>query len=55
MSGTPGPVPAPRPVHDEVDVPFWIVLVLDGLAGVGAGAFRALAGVAPGSWLRSRR
>ncbi|NEM08473.1 hypothetical protein [Geodermatophilus normandii] len=50
MSDVAGPVPTPRPVDDELSVPFWIVL-----AGVGAGAFWALAGVALGSWLRSRR
>ncbi len=50
MSEAPGPVPTPRAVDDELRVPFWIVL-----AGVGAGAFWALAGVALGSWLRSRR
>ncbi|MGY1701821.1 hypothetical protein SAMN04488107_2844 [Geodermatophilus saharensis] len=49
MSDAPGPVPTPRPVDDELRVPFWIVL-----AGVGAGAFWALAGVALGSWLRGR-
>ena len=37
-------------VDDELRVPFWIVL-----AGVGAGAFWALAGVAVGSWLTGRR
>jgi hypothetical protein len=41
--------PAPRPAGDELRVPFWIVL-----AGVGAGAFWALAGVLVGAWLRSR-
>jgi hypothetical protein len=35
---------------DELRVPFWIVL-----AGVGAGAFWALAGVAVGTWLSRRR
>ena len=50
MSEAPGPVPTPHPVDDELNVPFWIVL-----AGVGAGAFWALAGVALGAWLRSRR
>ncbi|MGX5359706.1 hypothetical protein [Kocuria sp. KH4] len=34
---------------EELRVPFWIVL-----AGVGAGALWALAGVAVGSWVRSR-
>jgi hypothetical protein len=41
--------PAPRPAHDELRVPFWIVL-----AGVGVGAFWALAGVLVGARLRSR-
>jgi hypothetical protein len=41
--------PAPRQDDDELRVPFWIVL-----AGVGAGAFWALAGVLVGAWLRSR-
>ncbi|MGY1778873.1 hypothetical protein [Geodermatophilus sp. SYSU D01036] len=50
MTDAPGPVPVPRPVDDGLRVPFWIVL-----AGVGAGAFWALAGVALGAWLRSRR
>lgn len=31
-------------------MPFWIVL-----AGVGAGAFWALAGVGVGAWIRGRR
>ncbi|MGY1685717.1 hypothetical protein ACI8AV_04000 [Geodermatophilus sp. SYSU D00804] len=50
MTDAPGPVPTRRSDEDEMRVPFWIVL-----AGVGAGAFWALAGVALGSWLRSRR
>jgi hypothetical protein len=50
MSDVAGPVPTPRPADDDLSVPFWIVLT-----GVGAGAFCALAGVALGSWLRSRR
>ncbi|MFI7579358.1 hypothetical protein ACH9DO_04525 [Kocuria sp. M1N1S27] len=42
--------PGPRPsLDDELQVPFWIVL-----AGVGAGAFWALAGVAVGAWARGR-
>jgi hypothetical protein len=49
MSEAPGPVPIPRTDEDEMRVPFWIVL-----AGVGAGAFWALAGVALGAWLRGR-
>ena len=50
MTDAPGPVPVPRPADDPLSVPFWIVL-----AGVGAGALWALAGVALGSWLRGRR
>lgn len=42
--------PVTRPsLDDELQVPFWIVL-----AGVGAGAFWALAGVAVGAWARGR-
>jgi hypothetical protein len=41
--------PAPRPADDEFRVPFWIVL-----AGVGVGAFWALAGVLVGARLRPR-
>ncbi|MFC4903750.1 MULTISPECIES: hypothetical protein [Kocuria] len=37
------------PLAEELRVPFWIVL-----AGVGAGALWALAGVVVGSWVRSR-
>ncbi|MEX5236192.1 hypothetical protein [Kocuria arenosa] len=36
-------------LDDELQVPFWIVL-----AGVGAGAFWALIGVAVGAWARGR-
>lgn len=42
-------VPAAHHVDDELSVPFWIVL-----AGVGAGAFWALAGVGVGAWVRGR-
>lgn len=45
-------LPAAPDAHhadDELRVPFWIVL-----AGVGAGAFWALAGVGVGAWVRGR-
>ncbi len=35
---------------DETRVPFWVVL-----AGVGVGAFWALAGVLVGTWITRRR
>ncbi|MEX5257359.1 hypothetical protein [Kocuria arenosa] len=44
-------VTASRPaLEDQLRVPFWIVL-----AGVGAGAIWALAGVGVGAWVRGRR
>lgn len=48
-----GPTPTPSATDPDVDamrVPFWIVL-----AGVGVGAFWALAGVAVGHWISRRR